>query len=92
MKHGYKKLCSRKKVEENIRWVKRAEEAKREGEVWEIANRERRKGRRVNEEIEDEEWKEYFMRLLGRVEEKVVRGVGRSREEGGEYGEEKIKR
>jgi len=34
----------------------------------------------VNEEIEMEEWKEYFMRLLGGVEKKVVRGDG---EEGG---------
>jgi len=30
----------------------------------------------VNEEIEMEEWKEYFMRLLGRVEKKVIRGNG----------------
>lgn len=55
----------------------KAEEAKREGNVWEIVNRERRKGGGLNEGTEEEEWKKYFTRLLGGVEERVMRGVSR---------------
>lgn len=59
----YKELCAKKK-EENERWEKRVMEVKREGEVWEIVNRERKR-RRINEEIEMEKRREHFMRLLG---------------------------
>jgi len=94
-KRGYKEMCKRKKKEENEKWEKKVERAKRENEVWEIVNRERRKRRRVNENIEMEEWKKYFMRLLGRVEGRVVKGMG-IREVGGkeerDIGEEEIKR
>lgn len=48
-----------------------------------------RKGRRgINEGIEMEEWREYFMELLGGVKSRVVRGAGKERkgEEGGEEG------
>lgn len=38
-------------------------EVKREGEVWEIVNRERKR-KRINEGIEMEKWREHFMRLL----------------------------
>jgi len=38
-------------------------------------NRERRKRKRVNLNIEMEEWKEHFMRL-GEVKGRVIRGVG----------------
>lgn len=41
------------------------EEARREKEVWEIVNRERKKRIRVNEGISMKEWKVHFMRLLG---------------------------
>jgi len=37
---------------------------RKEGKVWELVNRKRRK--RVNENIEGEEWKKYFIWLLGR--------------------------
>lgn len=73
-KREYKELCERKKKVENDRWERRAEEAKKESEVWEIINKERKWRRRVGEGIEMVEWKEYFMRLTGGVEEKVVRG------------------
>lgn len=36
---------------------------RRETEVWEIVNRERKKRKRVNIGIWMEEWKEHFMRL-----------------------------
>lgn len=42
--------------------------------MWEIVNRDRRRARRVNEGIKREEWEEYFMRLLGGVEIKMVEG------------------
>lgn len=54
---------------------KNADEVRKEGEVWEIVNREMRKRKRINEGIKWEEWKEHFMRLLGEVE--VARGSGR---------------
>lgn len=63
-KKEYKELCERKK-EENDRWEKRAMEAKKESEVWEILNRERKRRKRISVEIDMREWKEYFMRLLG---------------------------
>lgn len=62
---------------------------KRENEVWEIVNRERRRGKRINEGIEMEEWREYFMRLMGGVEGKIVRG---GREGVGEDGKGEISR
>lgn len=33
--------------------------------MWKIVNRERKKRKRINEEIEIEEWDEYFRELLG---------------------------
>lgn len=56
-KRDYKELCEQKKREENERWEKEAEQAKKEREV---VNRGKRK--KVNESIEEGEWKEYFMR------------------------------
>lgn len=42
-KKEYKDLCDRKKKEENEKWKKKAKEARRENEVWEIINRERKR-------------------------------------------------
>lgn len=63
-------------------WVKKTKEIRRKKEVWEIVNRERRRGRKINQGIEMEIWKEYFMRLMGGVEGRVVRGGGRIEEDG----------
>jgi len=71
------KMCERRKKEGNERWERRAEEATRESEVWEIINNERKRRRRINEGIGMNEWREQFMRVLGGVEERVVRGNGR---------------
>lgn len=73
-KQGYKELCERKKGKENEWWERKAKEARRENEVWEVVNRERKKSWRVNEGIEMKEWREHFMRLLGGVEIRVIRG------------------
>lgn len=53
---------------------KKIAEARREIEVWEVINRERRKRKRGNMDIEMGEWKEQFMELLGGVEERAVKG------------------
>lgn len=64
-KKKYRELCERKKREENERWEKVVEVAKQEGQVWEVVNRERKKWKRINEQIEEREWEEYFKNLLG---------------------------
>ena len=69
----YRKLCDEKKKEENDRWERKAAEVKRETEVWEIVNGERKGRKGINEEIELEEWRRYFIKLLGGVEDRVVR-------------------
>lgn len=43
-KREYRVLCEKKKKEENDRWEKRAAEARRENEVWEIVNKKRKHG------------------------------------------------
>lgn len=48
--------------------------------MWEIVNR----GRRVNENIEEKEWRGYFMNLLGGIEHRVMRGSRDRRNEDGE--------
>jgi len=61
-------------------------EVKREGEVWDIINRERKRRGGLNEDIDMEEWKDYFIDVLG-IEGRVViegekgggRGEGRER-------------
>ncbi|XP_077255453.1 uncharacterized protein LOC143893678 [Temnothorax americanus] len=77
----FKEICKRKKEEENQRWERKVEGARREAEVWEIVNRERRKRRGIEEGIEEEEWKEHFMKLLGGVEGRVRMGKEGEREE-----------
>lgn len=42
----YKELCIKKKKEENEKWEKRAIEVRRENEVWDIVNKERRRRKR----------------------------------------------
>lgn len=54
-KREYNELCRRKKEKENERWERKVIEVRREGEVWEIVNRERRRRRMVNEGIRIEE-------------------------------------
>lgn len=65
------RLCKKKKKEENLRWKKKADEVRREGEVWEVVNRERerKKRKRINKSIEWEEWKEHFREIVGSSEE-----------------------
>ncbi|XP_024877677.1 histone-lysine N-methyltransferase, H3 lysine-79 specific-like [Temnothorax curvispinosus] len=90
-KKEYREMCDRKK-EEKERMIREIGEAKTEGKVWELIGRVRKRRRRVNEEIKPEEWKEYFMDLMGGVENRVVKGEGdRSRQEEEEIGLEEIR-
>lgn len=89
-KRGYRKkrkeyaeLCGRKKKEENEKWKKRMKKVIRESKMWEIINKERKKKKGINEEIELEEWKEYFMKVMGRVEERVRMGEEKRMEKNG---------
>lgn len=52
---------------------------RRKNDVWRIVNRRRKRRKGINEIIEEEEWKEHFMRLLGGVENKVRKGEGKDR-------------
>lgn len=60
----YRELCEKKKGEENESLERKAMEARRKNEVWEIVNKERKKRKMVKEGIEMKEWREHFMRLL----------------------------
>lgn len=60
----YKRLCE-KTNEENDRWEKEAAKVRRETEVLEILNKEKKKKKRIKEGIEREKWREYYMRSLG---------------------------
>lgn len=77
-------VCIRKKQEENLKWEKQIEEAKQEGQIWEIVNKERKRRKEMNREIGMEEWEEHFRGLLGGVEGRVLMGeerLGRTMEE-----------
>lgn len=74
VKRGYNRLCERKRREEGDRWMEIVKNARREGQVWEVVNKERKK-RGVNGGIKMEKWTEYFKELMGGVEGRVVRGI-----------------
>lgn len=63
-----------------------AAKVRTEGQIREIISRERKKRKRLNEGIDMKEWKEYFMRILRGIEDRMVR----KREEGRERDGEKI--
>ena len=46
-KKRYRELCKRKKEEENKKWIRKAKEARTEGQVWVIVRRERGRRRRI---------------------------------------------
>lgn len=61
--------------------------------MWEVINKERKRRKKVNEEIEMSEWKEHFMRTLGESEGRVVREEKRRREgKRGKLAEKRLKR
>lgn len=48
VKRGYKELRERKRREKSERWTKLAKNARTEGQVWMIINREKKKRRNIN--------------------------------------------
>lgn len=52
-----------KKKKANEKWEKKAKEVKRESNVWEIINRERKERKRINNGIGMAQWKEYLAGL-----------------------------
>lgn len=86
-KQEYRELCERKKKDENLRWEKKAVEVSREREVWEIVKKQRKKKKRINEDLGWEEWKEHFMKLLRGVKDRVVREKESNRRGGDEKDE-----
>lgn len=48
--------------------MREAEEARTDGVVWRLINRERKYKKEINEDIGMKEWKEHFMVILGDVE------------------------
>lgn len=67
-----RELCEEKKREKNEEWERKPRKVRMEGQVWEVVNREKRKRRKVNGEIKMGEWEEYFRRMLGGVDNRVV--------------------
>jgi len=55
--------------------------AKKEGKIWELVNREWKSRKRINETIEMEEWKEYFMGLMRRIEKRAIRRMKKKERE-----------
>lgn len=78
-KRQYMELCGKKKTEAKDRWAEGVEKIKEEGKVWEVINVERKRRKEINEEIEEGEWKEYFM---GRGRRESGEGRGESKGNG----------
>lgn len=62
MKREYKEFCEKKERKKNDTWEKQVE-VKRESEIQEIVNQDKKR-RKMEEGIEEEEWKKYFIRVL----------------------------
>ena len=80
----YGKPCAEKKGKERQMLTGELAAARTEGKAWELINRGRKGRKRVNESIEQEEWTEYFMELLGGVGEVVEMETGEGSREGKE--------
>lgn len=85
-KRQYKKLCEKKKKDTNDRWIEEVEKIREERKVCEVINSESKRRKGVSREIEEGEWKEYFIWLLGGVEGKVMMEGEGTRRAGGEEG------
>lgn len=83
-KREYHEMIERKKREEQEEMVREISEANTENKVWEIINRDRKKRKTMGEGIEAEEWKSYFMSLIGGEEERLRMGTEGTRREGDE--------
>jgi len=82
-KREYREMCEAKRQEEKDRMIREIGKANTEAKVWKLIGR-IRKRRRINEEIKMEEWKEYFMELMGGMDGRVIRGDGGTKMQGEE--------
>lgn len=80
-KRKYSKMREKKKKRRREKRIKKTRKARMEKKVWEIIRKERRRRREMEKEIKEEEWREYFMRLLGGVGKRVRTGERRGKEE-----------
>lgn len=62
----------RKRKEEEERFSAEVGRIKVEREVWGIINRDRKRRRKVDEDISTEEWTKHFMEVAGGVERRVI--------------------
>jgi len=63
--------------------MREAEQVRRESDVWNIVNRGRKRRKVTDDGIEEEKWKEHFMRVLEGVDHRIREGDWRERERGG---------
>lgn len=70
----YKELSENKKEREREVFIREVGRVRTEGEIWEVIRKQRGGKKRVNEEIKEKEWKEYFMNLMGGIEDRVKGG------------------
>jgi len=54
--------------------MREAEQVRRESDVWDIVNKGRKRRKAIDDGIEEEEWKEHFMRILGGVDHRIREG------------------
>lgn len=66
-----------------MRWERQIEEAKQEGQIWEVVNKERKRRKEVNREIGMEEWKYFRGAVRGSRGESIV-GRGKNGKNGGQ--------
>lgn len=68
--------------------MKEVEQAVNEGEMWKIVNKGKKKRKRIEEGIKEDDWKAHFMRLLGGVKHriKIEDGAGREGEKKNKQG------
>lgn len=63
-KKKYKEVCERKKKEGRLRSDKLAEEARTEGQVWELINKKEKRRKRINGELKVEQRGNYLETIL----------------------------
>lgn len=66
-----------KRRKEEKKWAE-MREIRTKGQVWEVVGRERKRQKRVNEDISMEEWDGLFRSLLAQVEGRIVEWGGES--------------
>lgn len=69
----YKELCENKEREREV-FIREVGRVRTEGEIWKVIRKQRGGKKRVNEGIKEKKWKEYFMNLMGGIEDRMKGG------------------